>query len=248
MPRTSSRQTSISSSSSRHRASVHTRRSGKPRKKHRLLLLFFLLLLFAGGWWLKKAYYSRGFRRLPNAYKEPVTQITSSVDRDGDGIDDQTDILQGTIAYLSTNPIYESRYYPNGYPDDEYGVCTDVVAFSLLNAGYDLKTLVAEDIAEHPEDYDIDIPDPNIDFRRVRNLKVFFAHCAIKKATDFADIRQWQGGDIVIFTDHIGMVSDHRNARGIPYVLHNGSPMQLGYEQDILESRNDIEAHYRMSE
>lgn len=219
----------------------------KPRKKRRFLVLF-LLLLLGGGLWLTKPFYDHGFRRLPDVYGESLPSVHSTVDKDGDGIDDQTDILQGTIAYLSTNPIYESRYYPNGYPDDEYGVCTDVVAFSLLHAGYDLKALVAEDVAKHPQDYDIAQPDANIDFRRVRNLKVFFAHYAIQKATDFADLREWQGGDIVIFEDHIGMVSDRRNAHGIPYVLHNGSPTQRGYEQDILENRRDIIAHYRMSE
>lgn len=219
----------------------------KPRKKRRFLVLF-LLLLLGSGLWLTQPFYAHGFHRLADAYGESLPSVHSTVDKDGDGIDDQTDILQETITYLSTNPRYESRYYPNGYPDDEYGVCTDVVAFSLLHAGYDLKTLVADDVAKHPQDYDIAQPDANIDFRRVRNLKVFFAHYAIPKATDFADIYEWQGGDIVIFEDHIGMVSDRRNAHGIPYVLHNGSPTQRGYEQDILENRQDIVAHYRMSE
>ena len=66
-------------------------------------------------------------------------------------MDDQLDILNGALAYVSTHPKYKSRYYETGYPDDGYGVCTDVVAYALKNAGYDLQTLVDADIREHPE-------------------------------------------------------------------------------------------------
>lgn len=97
----------------------------------------------------------------------------STVDADGDGVDDQTDVLDNALAYVDTRPKYKSRYYQTGYPDDGYGACTDVVAFALKNAGYDLQALVDADIREHPQWYDIRQPDANIDFRRVRNLKVF---------------------------------------------------------------------------
>ena len=176
-----------------------------------------------------------------------IETYTSSVDKDEDGVDDQTDILAGTRAYIATNPQYKSKYYSGGYPDDEYGVCTDVVAFSLFAAGYDLQQLVAEDIENHREDYDIIKPDPNIDFRRVRNLRVYFERNAISLTTDITDIEQWQGGDIIVFEKHIGIVSDKRNKKGISFVIHNGSPAQAGYEQDILEYREDIVGHYRMS-
>lgn len=89
--------------------------------------------------------------------------------------------------------------------------------------------------------------DKNIDFRRVRNLKVYFKNTAIVLTTDIHDIDQWQGGDIVIFENHIGIVSDKRNGKGIAFVLHNGNPYQRYYEEDILERRNDLVAHYRIS-
>ena len=177
-----------------------------------------------------------------------IADQISSVDRDGDGIDDQTDILQGVREYIATQPKYQSRYYASGYPDDGYGVCTDVVAYGLRNAGYDLQLLVDQDIRSHPEDYNIQTPDQNIDFRRVRNLKVYFAHTAIPLTTDIYDIDQWQGGDIVIFENHIGVVSDHRNNQGVAYVIHHATPWQESYEQDILEHRDDIVGHYRISE
>lgn len=171
----------------------------------------------------------------------------SAIDYDGDGLDDQTDILQGALDYIATQPKYKSVYYNTGYSNDEYGVCTDVVGHALKSAGYDLRVLVQEDLQTNPNGYSIDIPDQNIDFRRVRNLNVYFSHRAISLTTDVYDIEQWQGGDIVIMNDHIGIVSDHRNQNGVPYIIHHNGPWQDRYEQDILEERTNIIAHYRMS-
>ena len=78
------------------------------------------------------------------------------------------------------------------------------------------------------------------------NLKVYFDHTAQILTTDVKDIEDWQGGDIIVFRNHIGIVSDRRNERGVPYVIHHDSPWQLAYEQDILEKRNDIVGHYRI--
>ena len=75
-----------------------------------------------------------------------IEQYISDVDMDGDGIDDQTDILNNVRKYIETKPKYKSKYYQTGYPNDEYGVCTDVVAFGLKDAGYDLMELVNEKI------------------------------------------------------------------------------------------------------
>lgn len=170
----------------------------------------------------------------------------SEVDMDEDGIDDQIDILEGVRAYVETKPKYKSAYYAGGYPDDEYGVCTDVVAQGFLNAGYDLKEMVSADIKEAPEAYNIKTPDSNIDFRRVRNLEVFFERHATSLTTDVDEIEQWQGGDIIIFRDsHIGIISDRRNGDGVSFIIHHGSRYQAGYEQDILEGRDDIVGHFR---
>lgn len=176
-----------------------------------------------------------------------IQTYISNIDKDGDGIDDQTDILNNVRAYIATKPKYKSQYYANGYPDDEYGVCTDVVAFGLKNAGYDLMELVNEDIRNNRDDYDIETVDKNIDFRRVNNLKVYFDHHAISLTTDVTKIEEWQGGDIVIFNNHIGIVSDKRNKRGITFVIHHANPYQRDYEEDFLELRNDIIAHYRIT-
>ena len=176
-----------------------------------------------------------------------IPTYQSKMDQDEDGIDDQTDILNNVKEYIATKPKYESEYYVGGYPDDEYGVCTDVVAFGLKGAGYDLRELVYEDILAHPDDYDIDIIDKDIDFRRVHNLKVYFEHHTIRLTMDITKIEEWQGGDIVVFENHIGMISDKRNQKGIPFVIHHMSDYQSDYEEDILEIRDDIVGHYRMS-
>lgn len=176
-----------------------------------------------------------------------IKAYTSKIDKDNDGVDDQTDILNNVKDYIKKNPKYKSKYYDTGYPNDEYGVCTDVVAFGLKGAGYDLMELVNEDIKNNKDLYKIDVIDKNIDFRRVKNLKIYFERTAISLTTDFKKIEEWQAGDIVIFKKHIGIVSDKRNKRGIPFVIHHASPYQKDYEEDILEYRNDIVGHYRVS-
>lgn len=176
-----------------------------------------------------------------------IETYVSNIDMDNDGIDDQSDILEGVRNYIETKPKYKSKYYANGYPDDGYGVCTDVVINGLLNAGYDLRELVDSHIRVNGDLYNIKTIDKNIDFRRVVNLKVYFDNNSIKLSNDIWDIKEWQGGDIVIFKKHIGIVSDNRNKNGIPFVIHHANPYQIHYEEDILEDRNDIVGHYRIS-
>jgi len=209
-----------------------------------IALLIFCRIVF----YVQTHYQHTSAIRPEDDYKGRIPQFHSCVDRDDDGVDDQTDILNGALAYVSTHPKYKSRYYETGYPDDGYGVCTDVVAYALKNAGYDLQALVDTDIREHPEEYGITAPDKNIDFRRVRNLKAFFSRNTVKLTTNVSETEQWQGGDIVIFERHIGIVSDRRNKNGVPYVIHHNDPWQTAYEQDVLEKRTDIVGHYRISE
>ena len=177
-----------------------------------------------------------------------IDTYKSLVDKDNDGIDDQTDILNNVRDYIATKPKYDSKYYAGGYPDDGYGVCTDVVAFGFRGAGYDLRELVNEDIKNNPDKYDVEVRDKNIDYRRVGNLLIYFQDNSINLTTDINDIKSWQGGDIVVFSTHIGIVSDKRNKKGIPYVIHHERPYQEEYEEDILSSRkNDIKGHFRIS-
>ena len=120
---------------------------------------------------------------------------------------------------------------------------------ALQNAGYDLKTLIDADIAENTSLYPRvqGNPDPNIDFRRVPNLRVFFERYAESLTTDPEDIAAWQPGDIVTFEGrHLGIISDKRNMAGITYLIHNsGQPKR---EEDALlrcHRNHPISGHFR---
>ena len=189
----------------------------------------------------KNVYYAKDF---------DIETVISKTDYDNDEIDDYTDILQGAKIEAGNKPTYKSAYYSGGYPPDNEGVCTDVIWRALKNAGYSLKDMVDEDIKKNIDKYPrVDgKPDSNIDFRRVPNLKVYFERNQINLTTDLSKIEEWQPGDIVVFgSSHIGIISDKRNKKGIPYLLHNGGqPLR---EEDILEVYNKYEpitGHYRM--
>ena len=214
-------------------------------KKKIIVFTFIILLIFIIIYLLYKFNYIP-HKKYSNEYFN-IKTYTSLIDKDNDGIDDQTDILNNVYEYIKTNPKYKSKYYASGYPDDGYGVCADVVAFGLKGAGYDLMELVNEDIKNNKNNYNIDTIDKNIDFRRVQNLKIYFENNAISLTTNIYDIESWQGGDIVLFQNHIGIVSNNRNKNGVTFVIHHANPFQRYYEEDILESRDDIVGHYRMS-
>ena len=213
--------------------------------KKKLLIIIIFICLFIILYLLYHFNYIP-HRKYTNNYFNIKTYI-SNIDKDNDGIDDQTDILDGAKKYISTKPKYKSKYYNTGYPNDGYGVCSDVVAFALKDAGYDLQSLVNEHILANKDLYDIEVVDKNIDFRRVKNLKIYLDYNAQSLTTDINDIKKWQGGDIVVFKNHIGIVSDNRNRKGISFVIHHANPYQKYYEEDILEYHNDIVGHYRIS-
>ena len=174
-----------------------------------------------------------------------INTTQSPMDYNGNGIDDYTDILLGARKDAENHPKYDGSYYAGGYPPDNIGVCTDVVWRAFKNAGYSLRDMVDKDIRTRPEAYPkITKPDKNIDFRRVRNLRIFFDTYAIALTLDINETDQWQPGDIVIFGEdkHIGIISDKRNKYGQPYVIHNGG--QRNREEDYL-SRSKVTGHYR---
>ena len=179
-----------------------------------------------------------------------IETVVSKTDYDNDGINDYTDILQGAKIEAKNKPTYKSAYYSGGYPPDNEGVCTDVIWRAFKNAGYTLKGMVDKDIKENVDKYPrvAGKPDPNIDFRRVPNLKVYFERNHIVLTTDLSQIEQWQPGDIVVFgSTHIVIISDKRNEKGIPYLIHNGG--QPIREEDFLETYDKYEpfsGHYRL--
>jgi uncharacterized protein YijF (DUF1287 family) len=163
--------------------------------------------------------------------KQRVVLINS--DKDKDGIKDQEDIVLGARKEAHKKVKYKSGYYVGGYPPENEGVCTDLVWRAFKDAGYNLKDMVDEDIKNNPGDYKgiQGKGDPNIDFRRVPNLYVYFKKYAVSittelKPNDMENLREWQPGDIITFahSEHIAVVSDKRRADGIPYIIHNAPP------------------------
>jgi len=89
-------------------------------------------------------------------------------------------------------------------------------------------------------------PDSNIDHRRVPNLIHFFRTYGRKLTTDATAISAWRPGDFVFWKlanglDHCGVISDRKNAQGVPLVIHNISKTA---EEDVLGSWK-IVGHYR---
>ncbi|MCI9540829.1 MAG: DUF1287 domain-containing protein [Lachnospiraceae bacterium] len=207
-----------------------------------MVLLFFIIAGFITAWHFnllpEKSYGAEDFG---------IAWIQSSVDFNGNGIDDYTDILSGAKIEAKNHPRYNGAYFQGGYPPDNIGVCTDVIWRSFRHAGYNLKEMIDADILARPEAYtEIIEPDTNIDFRRVRNLKVFFDTYAQPLTLDIEEIKEWQPGDIVIFgeNEHIGIVSNRRNKKGRPYIIHNAG--QPNRDEDYMKwSWLKITGHYR---
>ncbi|MDD2235104.1 MAG: DUF1287 domain-containing protein [Desulfitobacteriaceae bacterium] len=183
-----------------------------------------------------------------------IPGIACPTDKDNDGIDDLKDIVAGARAEVMRKPQYRSVYYQGGYPPATEGVCTDLVWRAMRDAGYDLKALVDKDIRENSSRYYWigGKPDPNIDFRRVQNLVVFFRNNG-KELTreiisaDIDNLSQWQAGDIVTYDyphEHIAIVSNKRNNNGVPFIFHNAGP--IASETDQLQSwPSKITGHFR---
>lgn len=146
--------------------------------------------------------------------------------------------MEGAKKFIKSEPKYKSKYYNGGYPTDEYRVCTDLIWYALDNAGYDFKTLIDEDIKKNKEAYDSDVGDTNIDFRRVRNIKVYLDRNVKSLSLD----KDFNPGDIIVYKNHIAIVSDKVNKRKENYIIHQHA--FYNYEDDGL-FRDEIIGHYR---
>lgn len=148
------------------------------------------------------------------------------------------------------DPAYQRIPFPGGDVARERGVCTDVVVRAYRDAfGLDLQALVNADMRGHfsqyPTRWGLTRPDPNIDHRRVPNLRVFLARQGSELPLP-RHLADWQPGDIVTqelsppgelksAPPHVGIVAAILNAgRTRRLVIHNiGSGTRI---EDILET------------
>jgi len=163
-------------------------------------------------------------------------------------------ILAGAKGQLVHPAQYTPGYFFIGYPGGDLpaskGVCTDVVVRSFRHAGYDLQVMVHEDMKRHLLSYPRHgaKADPNIDHRRVPNLVHYLSKYGkrLTIAVTPATLPAWHAGDVVFWIlpnglDHCGVVSDRKDAKGIPLVIHNISQTA---EEDVLCTWK-IVGHYR---
>lgn len=187
-----------------------------------------------------------------NAVKVP--EEYSKSDNNHNGVPDCLDIVNAARKEAENKTLYKDAYYVGGYPPDAEGVCTDVIWRGFKGMGVDLKSAIDKDIKNNLAAYPrvAKKPDPNIDFRRVQNMDMFFKRNSVEetkevKPRDVENLKQWQPGDIVVIMkpfEHVAIVSDKRNSDGVPYIIHNTSPHAA--ENQRLETWSQyIYGHYR---
>lgn len=147
---------------------------------------------------------------------------------------------------------YQSIDYPMGDVDPKVGACTDVIIRALRQAGHDLQQLIHEDMKAnfelYPNRWGLTKPDPNIDHRRVPNQMVFLERYGTTLPTKYNQETKdtWQPGDIVYWKmptgrDHTGIISDGKDRKGVPLVIHNA----FRTIEDNALLRWEIKGHYR---
>lgn len=167
------------------------------------------------------------------------------------------DLVDAAHERLNHKVRYDGRYleipFPWGDVPNHIGVCTDVVVRAYRKLGIDLQERVHADMSRSFSHYP-NLPkwdrvkaDPNIDHRRVLNLRVFFERMGAalpisNNANDYlpGDLVTW---DILPGLPHIGIVSNRvSNDKKRPLIVHNiGKGPKI---EDVLFTMK-ITGHYR---
>ena len=216
----------------------------------RIILLIFIPLILVGFIvsTLYKWNYLQHSQHLPDEFNIPNLYI--GYDANKNRVDDSKDIVDCAKEYTSHNPKWEPfKEYSSGFPPVGRGSNGDVIAYAFNCAGYNLKSLVYQDIQKNPEAYPNDsVHSENGAFRDVKNLRVFFSRYGEEATNDYYSIREWQTGDVVFFEkNHSAVVADHVNDKGVRFIIHLFWEHQAGYYQDVLETNawGKVIGHYR---
>jgi len=236
-----------------------------------ILLIVFVIILSTGKFNFKKIYEpSTALSEiLPRFRLIDIEKLAGTNDENRNGNADAVDILKGAKKQLEikANNIFiedskEPNYYKGGDPPQEWALNTDIIARSFKEAGIDLRILINSDIKNNFTKYPLkaiwnqNVPDIDIDYRRIQNMEVFFKmnvnslNTRIDTASeDNLDI--WVPGDVVLFdmdgdgyTDNIGIISDSTARDGTPKVIYNYIDPGYTTEANILGSKI-ITGHFR---
>jgi uncharacterized protein YijF (DUF1287 family) len=147
----------------------------------------------------------------PSARVRPIAPETSPTLKN---------VMEAALEQTKYTHYYDQSYtkisYPGGDVPPERGACTDVIVRAFRKGGVDLQKEVHEDMARnfsaYPTKWGLKSPDPNIDHRRVPNLRTYFERkgkslAVTNKPGDYlpGDVVTWDlGGGM----DHIGMVTN----------------------------------------
>ncbi len=202
---------------------------------------------------------------LPRFRLIDMNDLGIRTDQDNDGINDQEDIMLGAKKQLTipavnifSEGIDETNYYAGGDPPADLAISTDIIARAFLEAGFILKDLVYEDISNNFNEYPLrknwgqTTCDPNIDYRRIQNMEIFFSRNALSLGIIFDEnLDSWFPGDIVFFdmnrdgfTDCASIISDSTTRDGIPKIIYNYIEPGYTVEEDIIKERT-VMGHYR---
>ena len=198
--------------------------------------------LFAAG--CHKSSDQSSFERAVRRERPPAVELQPPLKQIVEAGLEQTDY---TFYY---DPSYTRINYPGGDVPRERGVCTDVIIRAFRKVGVDLQKEVHEDMKRnfsvYPKKWGLKAPDPNIDHRRVPNLRTYFERKG-RALSITSNPQDYLPGDVVTWDlgglPHIGMVTNLWSDSAENFlVVHNvGRGVKV---EDILFAWR-ITGHYR---
>ena len=153
---------------------------------------------------------------------------------------------------ITYDPAYFKINFPGGDVPLAKGVASDLVVRCYRKIGIDLQEEINKDMKsshrQYPELWGSNAIDPNIDHRRVPNLKCFFSRKGetIKNSREAAE---YQTGDIVVWAlpnadMHIGIVVPGPDGQaGSPWVVHHPAGGSVKWENALFDYQ--LLGHYR---
>lgn len=181
---------------------------------------------------------------------------THAVSGQGRAVDERyaSRLVAAAMEQTRTSVTYDGSYrriaYPGGDVPAGIGVCADVIIRAYRQVGVDLQVKVHEDMRRafevYPRIWGLRKPDPNIDHRRVPNLRTYFRRAGAERAVS-TSASSYRPGDLVTWTvprnlPHIGIVASEVAPSGRHMVVHN---IGRGPELEDMLFQFPITGHYR---